>query len=178
MIKIIYILFCVFIASCSKNHYIELTNDKIKNINIPSNYTAIYCKCDNNPLLLRIVSELRMIGINVEMIDDYTKFNNIKSKNNIVIYGYSNQINGSPKNHTVTELVTHSERTYCGKHCNVTRSWNEIVVKNVTTTGISNHNNVLIYKIDENTELLMAVNSGDKYTINLSTKRKNAYIFK
>ena len=74
--------------------------------------------------------------------------------------------------------LSHPNIDFRSPNLNVTRSWNEIVVKNVTTTGISNHNNVLIYKIDENTELLMAVNSGDKYTINLSTKRKNAYIFK
>ena len=149
------------------------------------NYTAIYCNCDNNPLLLKIISEFKMLGIKVIMIDDYTKFDEIKSNNNIVIYGYSKQIIGSPKNYTVTDLVSLREKTKCGKRCTVSRSWNELVVKAVTTSGNSIHNNVLIYKIDENTELLMAVNSGDKYTINLSTKPKNgnkqsepnAYIF-
>ena len=185
MKKIFCILFCIFITSCSTKHYIELTKKKFKNINIPRNYTAIYCNCDNNPLLLTIISELKQLGIKVIMIDDYTKFDEIKSNNNIVIYGYSKQIIGSPKNYTVTDLVSLREKTKCGKRCTVSRSWNELVVKAVTTSGNSIHNNVLIYKIDENTELLMAVNSGDKYTINLSTKPKignkqsepNAYIF-
>ena len=89
-----------------------------------------------------------------------------------MIYGYSKQINGSPKKYTATNLVSRSESRECGKGCRVSRKWNELVRKTVTTSGNSIHNNVLIYKIDENTELLMAVNSGDKYSINLVTKQE------
>ena len=176
--KIIFcILFCVYITSCSTKHYIKLTDIEYKYINIPRNYTAIYCNCDNNPLLLTIISKLKQLGIKVITIDNYTKFDEIKSNNNIVIYGYSKIISGSQKNYTKTNLVSKSEKTNCGKGCTVKRSWNELVEKTVTNSDNSIHNNVLIYKIDENTELLMSVNSGDKYTIRTSTKPKNAYIF-
>ena len=182
----ILILFCIFFSSCSTRHFIELTEKKFKQINIPRNYTAIYCNCDINPHLLKIISKLKARGIKVIMIDDYSKFDQIKSDKNIVLYGYSKKINGSTKNYTETDLVSRSEKTKCGKLCTVSRSWNELVIKNVTTSGDSIHNSVLIYKIDENTELLLAVNSGDKYSINLSENSKNgnnkseekAYIFK
>ena len=171
--KIVYfILLSFFIASCSTKQYKELTNEKYKNINIPKDYTVIYCSCENNPLLLKIIKELRMVGIKVIKIDDYNKLDEIKSFKSIVIYGYSKQINGSPKKYTATNLVSRSESSECGKGCRVSRKWNELVRKTVTTSGNSIHNNVLIYKIDENTELLMAVNSGDKYSINLVTKQE------
>ena len=69
-------------------------------------------------------------------------------------------------------MVKRSESINCGKGCTISRRWNQIVRKTVTTSGDSIHNNVLIYKIDENTELLMAVNSGDKYSISLKTKKE------
>ena len=69
-------------------------------------------------------------------------------------------------------MVKRSESTNCGKGCTISRRWNQIVSKTSTTSGDSIHNNVLIYKIDGNTELLMAVNSGDKYSINLKTKKE------
>ena len=89
-----------------------------------------------------------------------------------MIYGYSKKINGSPKKYTITNLVSRSNSTKCGKRCTVSRSWNELLRKNVTTSGNSRHNNVLIYKIDENTELLMALNSGDRYSLKLETKQE------
>ena len=113
------ILICIFFSSCSTRNFIELTDKKIKQINIPKNYTAIYCNCDNNPLLLKIISELKMLGIKVIMIDGYAKFSEIKSDKNIVLYGYSKQINGSPKNYTTTDLVSRKEKTKCGKNCRV-----------------------------------------------------------
>ena len=182
----IFILFCIFISSCSTRHFIELTDKKFKQIDIPKNYTAVYCNCDSNPLLFSIINKLRARGIKVLKIDDYSKFGQIKNDNNIVLYGYSNKIDGSPKNYTVTNLVSRKEKTKCGKNCTVSRSWNEIVIKTSTTSGDSIHNNVLIYKIDEDTELLMAINSGDKYSINLSAyskkgnkqSEKKAYIIK
>jgi len=182
----ILILFCIFISSCSTRHFIELTENKIKQINIPKNYTVLYCNCDINPHLLTIISKLKARRIKVIMIDDYSKFDQIKSDKNIVLYGYSKKINGSTKNYIVTDLVSRSEKTKCGKRCTVSRSWNELVIKNVNTSGDSIHNNVLIYKIDEKTELLLAVNSGDKYSLNLSPNSKKgnkqseeyAYIFK
>ena len=167
-----YILFCTFITSRSTKHYVELSNEKIKNIDIPKDYTAIYCSCDNNPLQASIIDKLIMTGIKVIKIDDHTKINEIKSNKSIVIYGYNKTINESPKNYTVTNLVKRSESVNCGKGCTISRRWNQIVRKTVTTSGDSIHNNVLIYKIDENTELLMAVNSGDKYSINLKSKKE------
>ena len=169
---IFYISFCIFITSCTTKHYVELSNEKIKNINIPKDYTAIYCSCDNNPLQASIIDKLIMTGIKVIKIDDHTKINEIKSNKSIVIYGYNKTINESPKNYSVTNLVKRSESINCGKGCTISRRWNQIVRKTVTTSGDSIHNNVLIYKIDENTELLMAVNSGDKYSINLNTKKE------
>ena len=129
-----------------------------------------------------------MAGIKVLKIDNHTKINEIKSKKSIMIYGYSKTINESPKNYSVTNLAKRSESVNCGKGCTVSRRWNQIVRKTVTNSGHSVHNNVLIYKIDENTELLMALNSGDKFSINLKTKKEtggkqnivsesNAYIF-
>ena len=83
IMKIVYfILLSFFIASCSTKQYKELTNEKYKNINIPKDYTVIYCSCENNPLLLKIIKELRMVGIKVIMIDDYSKINLTKSKIN------------------------------------------------------------------------------------------------
>ena len=169
---ILYILFCIFITSCTTKHYKELSNEKIKKISIPKDYTAIYCSCDNNPLQASIIDKLIMTGIKVIKIDDHTKINEIKSNKSIVIYGYNKTINESPKNYSVTNLVKRSESINCGKGCTISRRWNQIVRKTVTTSGDSIHNNVLIYKIDENTELLMAVNSGDKYSINLKTKKE------
>ena len=167
--KIVYfILLSFFITSCSAKHYKELSTEKYKNINIPKDYTAIYCSCDKNPLLLKIIQELREVGLKVIIIDDYNKLDKIKSSfKSIVIYGYSKQINGSSKNYTTTKLVSHSESSDCGKGCTVSREWNELVRNTVTSSGNSIHNNVLMYKIDENTELLLALNSGDKYSINL-----------
>ena len=60
--------------------------------------------------------------------------------------------------------------------------------KKVIVSGNAIHNSVLLYKIDTYTELLMAINSGDKYSISLQTKKdtgsknnilseKNAYKF-
>ena len=89
-----------------------------------------------------------------------------------MIYGYSKKINGSPKKYTITNLVSRSKSTSCGKGCTVSKSWNELIRKNVTTSGNSRHNNVLIYKIDENTELLMALNSGDRYSLTIETKQE------
>ena len=167
-----YILFCIFITSCSTKHYINLSDEEVKNISIPKNYKVIYCNCNNNPLQLTIIDKLIKAGIKVIKIDDHTKINETKSKKSIVIYGYSKTIHGSPKNYAVTNLVKRSESTNCGKGCTISRRWNQIVRRTVTTSGDSIHNNVLIYKIDENTELLMAVNSGDKYSINLKTKKE------
>ena len=113
----IFILFCIFISSCSTRHFIELTEKKFKQINIPKNYTAVYCNCDNNPLLLSIITKLRVRGIKVIMIDDYSKFDQIKNDKNIVLYGYSKKINGSPKNYKVTNFVSRKEETKCGKNC-------------------------------------------------------------
>ena len=187
--KVIYfILFCILITSCSTKHYIELSNDKIKKVNIPKDYTAIYCTCDKNPLLVTIINKLIIAGVKVIKIDDHSKISEIKSKKSIVIYGYSKTINEPPKNYSVTNLLKRSESTNCGKGCTISRSWNQIVRKNVTNSGHSVHNNVLIYKIDENTELLMALNSGNKYSINLKKNKEtggkqnlvsesNAYIF-
>ena len=72
----------------------------------------------------------------------------------------------------ISRNVIFAEKTKCGKNCTVSRSWNEIVIKTSTTSGDSIHNNVLIYKIDENTELLMALNSGDRYSLKLETKQE------
>ena len=95
---IFYLSFCILIASCTTKHYIELSNEKIKNISIPKNYKVIYCSCDNNPLQASIINELRMVGLKVIKIDDHSKINETKSKKSIVIYGYSKTIHGSPKN--------------------------------------------------------------------------------
>ena len=114
------------------------------------------------------------------MIEDYNKLDEIKSENSIVIYGYNKKIIGTPKSYTKTELVPRSERTKCGKSCNVKRSWNELVEKTVTNNNVNSiHNSVLIYKIDEQTELLMSINSGDSYTVFTftNTRLNNEYIF-
>ena len=76
----IFILFCIFISSCSTRHFIELTDKKFKQIDIPKNYTVIYCNCDINPHLLTIISKLKARRIKVIMIDDYSKFDQIKNK--------------------------------------------------------------------------------------------------
>ena len=83
---IFYISFCIFITSCTTKHYIELSNEKIKNIRIPKDYTAIYCSCDNNPLQALIINKLRKAGVKVIKIDDHTKIDETKSKKSIVIY--------------------------------------------------------------------------------------------
>ena len=90
---IFYMSFCILITSCTTKHYIELSNEKIKNISIPKDYTAIYCSCDNNPLQASIIDKLVMTGIKVIKIDDHTKINEIKSNKSIVIYGYNKTIN-------------------------------------------------------------------------------------
>jgi hypothetical protein len=172
MNKIFYILFCIFITSCSTKHYINLSDEEVKNISIPKNYKVIYCICNNNPLQLTIIDKLKKIGIKIIKINDYSRIDEIDSKKSIVIYGYSKKINGSPKKYTITNLVSRSTSTKCGKGCTVSKSWNELIRKNVTTSGNSRHNNVLIYKIDENTELLMALNSGDRYSLKLETKQE------
>ena len=151
----------------------EISDETYKTINIPEDYTVIHCSCDKNPLLLKIVQELREVGLKVMIIDDYNKLDEIKSSfKSIVIYGYSKKINGSPKNYDTTRLVSYRESRDCGKGCSVSRSWNELVRNTVISSGDSIHNNVLIYKIDENTELLLALNSGDKYSIKLETKQE------
>ena len=74
--KIVYfILLSFFITSCSSKHYKELSTEKYKNINIPKDYTAIYCSCDKNPLLLKIIQELpdryRLV-FTLYVLDDYS----------------------------------------------------------------------------------------------------------
>jgi len=168
-----FIVLSFFITSCSAKHYMEISDETYKTINIPEDYTVIHCSCDKNPLLLKIVQELREVGLKVMIIDDYNKLDEIKSSfKSIVIYGYSKKINGSPKNYDTTRLVSYRESRDCGKGCSVSRSWNKLVRNTVISSGDSIHNNVLIYKIDENTELLLALNSGDKYSIKLETKQE------
>ena len=83
--KIIYsTLFFIFITSCSTKHYIELSNEKMKKINITKNYTVIYCGCDNNPLLVTIINKLIKAGKKVIIIDDHSKISEINSKKSIV----------------------------------------------------------------------------------------------
>lgn len=95
MNKFFYILFCIFITSCSTKHYINLSDEEVKNISIPKNYKVIYCNCNNNPLQLTIIDKLKKIGIKIIKINDYSRINEIDSKKSIVIYGYSKKINGS-----------------------------------------------------------------------------------
>ena len=149
-----------------------MSDEVVKTITIPKNYKAIYCTCNNNSLQLTIINKLKKAGIKIIQISDYSKINEIDSKKSIVIYGYSKKINGSPKKYTTTNLISHSTSTKCGKGCTISKSWNELISKNVTTTGDSMHNNVLIYKIDVNTELLMALNSGNKYSLKLETEQE------
>jgi len=96
--------------------------------------------------------------------------NVVKTEKNIVLYGYSKKVQGDTKKYTTTNLVSRNETYDCGKGCSVRRRWNELVVNTVTTPSVSRNNSVLIYKIDDATELLMAITSGDKYSLNLSTK--------
>ena len=78
IMKIVYfILLSFFITSCSAKHYKELSPEKYKKIYIPKDYTAIYCSCDKNPLLLKFIQELREVGLKVIIIDDYIKLDKI-----------------------------------------------------------------------------------------------------
>ena len=86
-----------------------------------------------------------------------------------MLYGYTRKVQGDTKKYTTTNLVNRNQRSDCGKGCTISKSWNELIVKTVTTPSVSRNNSVLIYKIDDSTELLMAVTSGNKYSLSLST---------
>ena len=188
MNKILTLIILLLLSGCSKSHYVTVSEEVVKNINIPRNYKVIYCSCNENPVQLKIVTELKSLGLKMIEIDQFSNINNIDSKSSIVIYGYKNKVVGSPRNFMVTYLVNKSKTTDCGKRCDRTEEWNELVHKKVIVSGNAIHNSVLLYKIDTYTELLMAINSGDKYSISLQTKKdtgskknilseKNAYKF-
>jgi hypothetical protein len=42
-------------------------------------------------------------------------------------------------------------------------------VKTVSTNGKAKHEGVMLYRIDEGTKLMLALNSGDRYSIRLTS---------
>lgn len=172
MNKLILAFIFILIAGCSTQKITRIEEKKTKEIIIPKNYNIIYCKCEVSDLLNKILGRLSGKGYKITPVNEFENLNSIKTEKNIVLYGYTKKIRGETKKYTTTNLVSRSQSDDCGKGCTIRRSWNELVVNTVSTPGISQHNSVLIYKIDDSTKLLMAINSGDKYSLTLSTAKE------
>ena len=169
MNKLILALIFILIAGCSTQKITRIEEKKTKEIIIPKNYNIIYCKCEVNDLLNKILGRLSGKGYKITPVNEFENLNSIKTEKNIVLYGYTRKVQGDTKKYTTTNLVNRNQRSDCGKGCTISKSWNELIVKTVTTPSVSRNNSVLIYKIDDSTELLMAVTSGNKYSLSLST---------
>ena len=172
MKKLFFVLMFISIAGCSTQKFTRIEEGKKKEIVIGKNYSVIYCECEKNELLNELLGKLRARGFQIIKVNSFEDMNVVKTEKNIVLYGYSKKVQGDTKKYTTTNLVSRNETYDCGKGCSVRRRWNELVVNTVTTPSVSRNNSVLIYKIDDATELLMAITSGDKYSLNLSTKEE------
>jgi len=161
MNKLILAFIFILIAGCSTQKITRIEEKKTKEIIIPK-----------NDLLNKILGRLSGKGYKITPVNEFENLNSIKTEKNIVLYGYTKKVRGETKKYTTTNLVSRSQSDDCGKGCTIRRSWNELVVNTVSTPGISQHNSVLIYKIDDSTKLLMAINSGDKYSLTLSTAKE------
>ena len=115
--------------------------------------TLIYCECEKNELLNELLGKLRARGFQIIKVYSFEDMNVVKTEKNIVLYGYSKKVQGDTKKYTPTTLDSRNETYDCGKGCSVRRRWNELVVNTVTTPSVSRNNSVLIYKIDDATEL-------------------------
>ena len=169
MKKLFFVFVLISIVGCSKQKLTIIEKSKVKELVIEKNYSVIYCECETNELLNKILGKLREKGFQIISINSFENMGVVKTEKNIVLYGYTRKVQGDTKKYTTTNLVNRNQRSDCGKGCTISKSWNELIVKTVTTPSVSRNNSVLIYKIDDSTELLMAVTSGNKYSLSLST---------
>jgi hypothetical protein len=142
---------------------------KIKEVRIPNGYILVYCSCMEHDLQREVVGKIRSLGIPVREISNFDQLKQIQSSRNFVLFSMERKVDGTPRKYNITRLVSRSESSSCGKNCSYSRQWNELVVKAVSTSGKTKHESVMLYRIDEGTELMLALNSGERYSIRLTS---------
>ena len=172
MKKLFFAFILISVFGCSSKNIKKIEGHKAKELVIERNYSVIYCECEKNKPLVEVLEKFKKRGFQIISINSFEEMDTVNTGNNIVLYGYSKQMTGDKKEYTITNLVNRKETHDCGKGCRVYRRWNELVFNTVTTSGAARHDSVLVYKIDESTELLMALTSSDKYSLRLSTKEE------
>ena len=159
---------CLLLAGCGK-HYVQVDESKIKEVRIPNGYILVYCSCMEHDLQREVVGKIRSLGIPVREISNFDQLKQIQSSRNFVLFSMERKVDGTPRKYNITRLVSRSESSSCGKNCSYSRQWNELVVKAVSTSGKTKHESVMLYRIDEGTKLMLALNSGDRYSIRLTS---------
>ena len=167
------IMLVFFTISCKSKNYIEVSKTDIKKITIDNSYKVLYCECENNPLTDKLIIQFKNKGFDVIALKGFDEIENIESSNNIVILGYINTSIGDSKNYTYSYLESFTQDIDCGEGCNITRYWNEYKIKTISNPANTANYNVLVYKIDEDTELLLALSDGEKISIKLETKQES-----
>ncbi len=141
-----------------------------KPVPIRSGYTVLFCECMDNPLQQELIQQLQAKGVSVRGVPRFADFNQETPGRYYVLFGLNRKVNGRPRSYAVTRLEDRSESGSCGERCNWSRSWNELVRTTEQTEGTATHASVLLYRIDEGTELVLALSAGERYALRLQAK--------
>ncbi len=166
MIRILWL--CLLLGGCG-NYYVKLDEASKKTVNIPQGYTVLYCVCMDNELQREVVSRMKGKGVLLRELANLDQIKQLNPSRYIVLFSMKREVRGNPRRYKTTSLEQRSERKSCGKNCSVSRSWNELALKSVSSSGNSSHSNVLLYRVDEDTELMLALNSGQRYSIRIAS---------
>ena len=156
----------LLLVGCS-NHYVQVQDIPAKSVQILPGYTVLYCECMDNNLQQKLVQELTSHSIPVGKLARFEDFNQVALGKYYALFGMKREISGSTRKYTVTSLEGRSESGSCGKDCTWRRSWNELVTDTAETNGFSSHENLMLYRVDEETELVLALSKGQRYQLKL-----------
>ena len=162
---LVWILLLLF-AGC-RNHYVHVKDIPAKSVQILPGYTVLYCECMDNNLQQKLIQELTSHSIPVTKLARIEDFNQVALGKYYALFGMKREISGNPRKYTVTSLEGRSESGNCGKDCTWRRSWNELVTDTAETNGFSSHENLMLYRVDEETELVLALSKGQRYQLKL-----------
>ena len=156
-------------AGCS-DQVVTVHDLPAKLVPIRSGYTVLYCECLDHPLQQQLIQELKAQGIPVRGVPQLEAFQQEAPGRYYVLFGFSREVTGRPRTYPVTRLESRSESGSCGDGCTWSRSWNELVRDTAQTDGQARHESILLYRIDEETELVLALNAGERYALRLQAK--------
>ncbi|MGA1599362.1 MAG: hypothetical protein ACO4AU_09945 [bacterium] len=167
--RLMWVGLSLLLFGCS-DQYVQVHDLPAKPVRILPGYTVLFCECLDNALQQKLVQELQSRAVPVRKLARFEDFNQVEPGKYYALFGMRREVSGSPRTYAVTRLEGRSESGSCGDGCTWSRSWNELIREPAQTEGTSSHESVMLYRVDEETELVLALSQGQRYRLQLEVQ--------